>query len=131
LKWTLAVVLALAALAWGGGLLLSPTFSVSRSVVMQAPPPAVYKRIADPGRWRDWSLWHRRHPAMMVTYFGDLSGGQFRCGHEGCGADVAWTMNGDMGRSPLFHWIALFADRLVGADFGAGLANLKAAVQGR
>jgi uncharacterized protein YndB with AHSA1/START domain len=70
----LALVLAQAALAWGGGLLLSPKFSVSRSVTMQTPPAAVYERIAEPRRWRDWSVWHRRDPTMKVTYFGNDSG---------------------------------------------------------
>jgi hypothetical protein len=35
-------------------------------------------------------------------------------------------MNGNMGSNPLFHWMALFGDKMAGADFEAGLANLKA-----
>jgi hypothetical protein len=31
-----------------------------------------------------------------------------------------------MGTNPLLRWIALFGDKMVGADFEAGLANLKA-----
>ena len=30
-----------------------------------------------------------------------------------------------MGKNPLFHWLALFADGMVGPDFEAGLARLK------
>ncbi len=35
-------------------------------------------------------------------------------------------MNGDFGSNPLFRWFALVADSMTGADFDAGLANLKA-----
>ena len=35
-------------------------------------------------------------------------------------------MNGNMGRNPVYRWMALFMDRMVGPDFEAGLANLKA-----
>ena len=48
---------------------------------------------------------------------------------EGSGTRVTWTMNGDMGRNPLYHWFALAADSMVGKDFEAGLANLKAATE--
>jgi hypothetical protein len=45
---------------------------------------------------------------------------------DGTGTKVTWTMNGDMGSNPLFRWMALFMGRMVGPDFEAGLANLKA-----
>mgnify|MGYP006197501997 CR=1 FL=1 len=44
---------------------------------------------------------------------------------EGGGTKVTWTMNGNMGSNPLFRWMALFGDKMVGPDFEAGLANLK------
>ena len=39
---------------------------------------------------------------------------------------VVWLMNGDMGSNPLLRWMTLFVDGMVGKDFEAGLANLKA-----
>ena len=42
------------------------------------------------------------------------------------GTQVTWTMNGDMGANPLYRWMGLFMDKMVGPDFDAGLANLKA-----
>jgi uncharacterized protein YndB with AHSA1/START domain len=39
---------------------------------------------------------------------------------------VTWTNTGDVGPNPLKHYLALMMDRLVGPDFEAGLANLKA-----
>lgn len=44
----------------------------------------------------------------------------------GGGTRVRWTMHGNMGSSLPLRWVALFADRMVGPDFEAGLANLKA-----
>jgi uncharacterized protein YndB with AHSA1/START domain len=58
--------------------------------------------------------------------FGTTSSGNLAFTPEGSGTKVTWTMNGDMGSNPLFHWMALFADKMVGADFEAGLVNLKA-----
>ncbi len=45
------------------------------------------------------------------------------------GTRVRWTMHGSMGRSLVSRWFGLLGDRLVGPDFEAGLANLKAEVE--
>jgi uncharacterized protein YndB with AHSA1/START domain len=58
--------------------------------------------------------------------FGTTSRGALALSPEGAGTQVSWTMNGNMGTNPLFRWIALFGDKMVGPDFEAGLANLKA-----
>jgi uncharacterized protein YndB with AHSA1/START domain len=58
--------------------------------------------------------------------FGTTSRGDLRLTPDGNGTRVTWTMNGDMGSNPLYRWMALFMDRMVGPDFEAGLANLKA-----
>lgn len=168
LKWLLIVVLALAAVLLVGGMLLSPKFTVTRSVVINAPPEKIYPLIASPRQWTQWSVWNRRDPAMQITYSGPDSGagaawawksktegdgrmtfttaepnrkidyelvfpdfetpstGTLALAPEGGGTRVNWTMNGDFGSNPLFRWFALMADRMVGSDFDAGLANLKA-----
>lgn len=168
LKWLLGLVLLLAVVLVAGGWMLSPKFSVSRSVTVAAPPEKVYALVADPRRWKEWSVWNRRDPAMQITYsgppegagaawawtsksqgdgkmtfteaqpgarvaydlyfpdFGTTSRGDLRFVAEGAATRVTWTMDGDMGSNPLFRWFALFADGMVGADFEAGLANLKA-----
>jgi uncharacterized protein YndB with AHSA1/START domain len=74
LKWVLVVVLGLAAVLVTGGLLLPATFKVSRSVVVNAAPEAVYPLVADPRRWKAWSVWNRRDPKMEITYSGPDSG---------------------------------------------------------
>jgi uncharacterized protein YndB with AHSA1/START domain len=73
---------------------------------------------AEPGQRLAYSLY--------FPDFGTTSHGELRLAPAGTGTQVTWTMNGDMGSNPLFRWIALFGDRMVGPDFEAGLANLKA-----
>jgi hypothetical protein len=62
---------------------------------------------------------------LFFPDYGTTSQGDLRFAPEGGATRVSWTMNGDMGRNPLFRWFALFADRMVGKDFDTGLANLK------
>jgi uncharacterized protein YndB with AHSA1/START domain len=70
-------------------------------------------------------------PGKRVAYdlyfpdFGTTSGGDLLLAPDGSATRVTWTMNGNMGSNPLFRWIALFGDKMVGKDFEGGLANLK------
>lgn len=57
--------------------------------------------------------------------FGTTSTGELRMEPMAGGTRVTWVMNGDMGKNPLYHWFALFGDKMVGKDFEAGLAQLK------
>lgn len=74
-------------------------------------------------------------PGRRVAYdlyfpdFGTTSKGDLRFEPSGAGTRVTWTMNGDMGKNPLYHWIALGADVMVGKDFDEGLAGLKATAE--
>ncbi|MFY9511074.1 MAG: SRPBCC family protein [Rubrivivax sp.] len=76
-------------------------------------------------------------PGQRVAYdlffpdFGTTSRGDFVFATEGSGTKVTWTMNGDIGKNPLFRWMGLFADRMVGQDFEAGLTNLKALAEAK
>lgn len=63
--------------------------------------------------------------------FGTTSTGAFSFVPEGSGTRVTWSIEGDFGRNPLMRWFALFSDRMVGPDFAAGLANLKALAERR
>lgn len=73
-KWIAIVLLALAAVLVGGGYLLSPKFTVTRSVTINAPADKVYALVADPRQWKQWSVWNKRDPAMAITYSGAASG---------------------------------------------------------
>lgn len=76
-------------------------------------------------------------PGQRVAYdlyfpdFGTTSRGDLVFAAEGSGTRVTWTMNGDIGKNPLFRWMGLFADGMVGKDFEAGLANLKALAEAK
>lgn len=174
LKYALILLLVLAAILFGGGMLVSPQFSVARSIEVQAPPEAIYPLVADPRKWPQWSAWNRRDPAMQMSYsgapigagagwawrsesqgsgrmaflsaeppnelryelhfdgFDSVSRGAFRFEPTPAGATrVTWSMNGDMGGNPLMRWFALGADSMIGGDFEAGLANLKALAERR
>ena len=140
----------------------------SATALVAAPAERIYPLVSEPRRWKDWSVWNQRDPAMSITYsgpatgagavwewksksqgdgrmtftaaepgrraafelffpdFGTTSTGELLLAPEGSGTRVTWTMNGDMGRNPLMRWMALMMDGMVGKDFDAGLANLKA-----
>ncbi len=74
LKWIVGIVVALAVLLFAGGALLSPKFSVTRSIAISAPADKIYAYIEDPRRWKEWSVWNQRDPAMQITYSGPPSG---------------------------------------------------------
>ncbi len=74
----------------------------------------------------------RSDPPRRIEYslafpdFGTTSSGALVLAAEGAGTRVTWSNQGDMGSNPLMHWMAAAMDRLVGPDFEAGLAGLKA-----
>ena len=61
--------------------------------------------------------------------FGTTSKGELRFDPVGGATRTVWTMHGDMGRNPIYHWFALGAEGMVGKDFEEGLAGLKAAAE--
>jgi hypothetical protein len=52
----------------------APTYRVSRSALINAPPAVVYAQIIDFHRWEAWSPWAKLDPAMKTTYIGPASG---------------------------------------------------------
>lgn len=63
-------------------------FKVERSARIPAPPALVFARLADFGRWSDWSPWEKLDPAMKRT----LSGAPAGVGHS-----YAWAGNDKVG----------------------------------
>ena len=57
-----------------GGLLISPQFTVTRSVSVNAPPAKVFALLQDPREWKRWSVWNQRDPGMAIEYSGPASG---------------------------------------------------------
>ncbi len=46
------------------------------------------------------------------------------------GTTLTWGLEADMGNSPIGRWVGAMMDGLVGADFEAGLANIRDLVEG-
>jgi uncharacterized protein YndB with AHSA1/START domain len=74
LKWIALVLVALGAILLVGGAMLSPKFTVSRSIAIQAPASKVYGLVAEPRQWKLWSVWTRRDPGMQIDYSGPVAG---------------------------------------------------------
>ncbi len=74
----------------------------------------------------------RVEPDRLVEYslsfpeYNMKSAGTLLMEPEGSATRITWTNTGDVGGNPLKHYMALMMDRIVGPDFEAGLANLKA-----
>jgi len=64
--------------------------------------------------------------ALTFADYNMKSSGALRLEPEGELTRVTWTSSGDVGGNPVKHYLAAMMDRLVGPDFEAGLANLKA-----
>jgi uncharacterized protein YndB with AHSA1/START domain len=52
------------------GFMIPSSFSVQRSIEINAAPRKVYDLIVEPKKWKDWSVWTRRDPEMRITYSG-------------------------------------------------------------
>ena len=74
----------------------------------------------------------RVEPDRVVEYslsfaeYNMRSAGAITLEPAGSATKVTWNNAGDVGGNPLKHYLTLMMDRMVGPDFEAGLANLKA-----
>ena len=82
------VLLALIAIVLGLAATKPDTFSVRRSITINAPAEKVQPLIADFRNWPVWSPWERLDPDMRRTFSGAPSG---------VGAVYAWDGNSDVG----------------------------------
>ena len=67
--------------------------------------------------------------ALAFPSMGTASRGALTLVPDGQGSLVAWSNEGDVGANPLYRLFVPFMDGMVGGDFSAGLANLKALVE--
>ncbi|MFT3899299.1 MAG: SRPBCC family protein [Gordonia sp. (in: high G+C Gram-positive bacteria)] len=68
---------------------MADTYTISRSTVIDAPVSAIYARIVDLHRWREWSPWEGLDPDLQREYSGP---------EQGVGARYAWEGNRKAGR---------------------------------
>ncbi len=66
----------------------SGNFRISRSVVVMAPPEAVFPHINDFHQWVAWSPWEKLDPNTKRTFGGSP---------QGVGATYAWVGNKNVG----------------------------------
>ena len=67
-------------------------FHVKRAIAIKAPPEKVFAFINDLHRWRDWSPFERRDPAMKISFNGAGSGK---------GAKYEWSGNDKAGKGSI------------------------------
>ncbi len=63
-------------------------YQVSRSIVINSPPSAVFPHIDTLKNWEAWNPWGKLDPAMKLTYGGPPAG---------LGASYAWAGNNQVG----------------------------------
>lgn len=78
-------------------------YTVTRSKTMAASPEAIYANVSDFRRWRQWSPWENRDPAMTREFSGAPSG---------TGAKYAWAGNGEVGEGRMTITDARPAERV-------------------
>ena len=146
------------------------TFRVQRAASIKAPPGKIFALLNDFNRWRAWSPWEKKDPAMKRTFGATTTGkgavyawegnkdvGQgrmeiaesvapsklalnldfvkpfeahnlveFTLEPKGDTTNVTWAMQGDTPYFAKIIHVFINMDKMVGNDFEAGLANLKA-----
>jgi len=63
-------------------------YRVARTLMISAPPPAVFAQVNDFHKWDAWNPWAKIDPAMRQTYAGAPAG---------AGAVYTWTGNKEVG----------------------------------
>lgn len=115
LKWLLWVMVALAALIGGGGLLLPANSHLERSTVIERPPAEVFATLNSFGRFNQWSPWFEIDPSAKYTYSGPASG---------VGAKLSWVGNSSVGSGSQEIIESVPEGRIVSAlDFGGSQAK--------
>jgi uncharacterized protein YndB with AHSA1/START domain len=168
------IVLLLAAVAVAGVLVIAAakpdTFRVQRTVSIKAPAEKIFPLVNDFTRWRAWSPYENKDPAMTRRLSGATAGKgavyewsgnkevgrgrmeiadaaapsrvvlkldflepfeahnvvQFTMTPRGDATEVSWDMRGPTPYLAKILHVFIDMDRMVGRDFEAGLANLKA-----
>lgn len=64
------------------------TYSVTRSLTINAPPDAVFPHVNELKKWETWNPWGQIDPNMKLTYDGPASG---------VGGSYSWVGNREVG----------------------------------
>jgi hypothetical protein len=86
-------VVGLALAAFAIVVALQPSdFRVTRSAAMASPPAAVFERVNEFRKWKDWSPWAKKDPAAKETFEGPAAGQ---------GAVFRWAGNSEVGEGSM------------------------------
>lgn len=80
----LSVVIVIIVVVVVVGLFLPTSYTVERSVVIDAPPAEIHKYVGDLNRWDAWEPWKEGDPSIVVTR-GEKT--------KGVGASQSWVGN--------------------------------------
>ena len=80
------------------------TYTIERSLRMDASPERVYQQVADFRRWTSWSPWEDIDPAMQRAFSGSESG---------AGAVYSWSGNRRAGQGRMQITEAVHPSRVV------------------
>jgi hypothetical protein len=169
LKKIVLVLIAVVAVILGYAATKPDTFSVQRSITINAPPEKIAPLLDDFHQWGAWSPWEKLDPAMKRTHSGAARGkgavyawegnsqagagrmevldasaahvgiqldflkpfashntAEFKLEPNGNSTKVTWIMNGPNLYIGKVMSVFMSMDKMIGKDFEAGLANLKA-----
>lgn len=73
LKILVGIIIALVIIFFVGGLFLPKTYSVSRTIVINAPDSVIYKNIADFNEFYKWNPWAKMEPTAKTTVTGTVA----------------------------------------------------------
>ncbi len=90
IKTLFTVVFVLVVLILVVGILLPSSYTIERSIVIEAPPEEVHTYVGDLKKWGEWTPWKEDDPTIIVTY-GEKT--------KGVGASQYWV--GDSGTGSL------------------------------
>ncbi|HCN83118.1 MAG TPA: hypothetical protein DIT07_05775 [Sphingobacteriaceae bacterium] len=70
LKVLLGIIIALVAIFFIVGMFLPKTYSLTRSIVINAPDSVIYNNIADMNNFKKWNPWLKKEPTAVVNVSG-------------------------------------------------------------
>ena len=131
-------------------------YRVARTVTISAPAPAVFAQVNDFHKWNAWNPWAKMDPAMKQRYEGAPAGtgavytwtgnrqvgeglkpfaatstAEFTFRPDGQRTAVTWSMVGHLNFVTKVVHLFVGMDRLIGANFEKGLADMKSVAEGR
>lgn len=109
LKWLLVSFSVVALVVVGGGMLMPSQVSVSRDLVINAPPEKIFPHVANLKAFNKWSPWADLDPDMKVEFSG---------AEDGVGQIMSWD-SAEMGKGSMKVIESAANEKLVTAlDFG-------------